>query len=67
MVKPTIKDLKNVHRANVGKPFTDADDTQVRQLHAQGESATAIAEKLGRTEGAIKARLERLGLKKGRA
>lgn len=65
MIKPTIKDLPNVNRLSVGKSFTDADDAAVCQMHAQRMPVSVIAEKLGRTEAAIKARVERLGLKKG--
>lgn len=66
MVKVTDKFLHQGNRANVGKPFTDADDALIRELHSKRVSIKDIAEKLERTEPSIQARFERLGLKKGR-
>ena len=63
MVKPDIKELKNVNRANVGKPFTDDDDAMIRTMRSRHTSVPFIARFMGRTEAAINARMERIGLR----
>lgn len=51
--------------ANVGKPWSDSDDTRLRNLVAQGKQSAAIAEVLGRTEAGVQARIETLKIFKG--
>ena len=43
-------------------PWTAAEEQELRRLHHVGESATAIAEILGRKPGAIRSRLKKLAL-----
>lgn len=52
--------------ANTGKVFSDLDDEMIRAMHAAKASHAEIAAKLERTEQGVRARLERLGLRKGK-
>ena len=45
-----------------GKPWTDEEEAEIRASHEAGESAGAIAKALGRSHGAVQARLVKLGL-----
>jgi hypothetical protein len=45
---------------NTGKPWTPAQDAQVRQLAAQNTPTRVIGLKTGRTEGAIRTRASEL-------
>lgn len=47
---------------NAGKPWTEEDDALLAELYAQGITNKALAERFGRTGGAITSRLKRLGL-----
>jgi len=48
--------------ARRGKAWSDEDEAQVRGGFARGETPGAIAAALGRTSGAVRARLVRFGL-----
>lgn len=52
--------------ANAGQAFTDQDDATIRTMHKAKASVTEIAVALQRTEKGIAARLERLGLRRGK-
>jgi len=45
-----------------GKPWTKEQEVKFKQLVEQGETLKAIAAKLGKTEGAIRAKAPKLGL-----
>ena len=47
---------------NVGKPWSDAEDDRLREEFAAKIRISDIAREHGRTYGAIKSRLEKLGL-----
>ena len=47
---------------NAGKPWSAADDDQLRQLYCEGKPVEALALHFGRTANGIGQRLERLGL-----
>lgn len=49
-------------RDNIGKPWTEEQDTKLRQMFDDGHPPTFMAQALGRTVLGIGARLERLGL-----
>lgn len=49
-------------RSNAGKPWSPADDLQLRERFLAGVRLRDLAAQFGRTRGAIRARLERLGL-----
>ena len=45
-----------------GKGWTEADDAWLREGFARAETPTALAGELGRSSGAVRARLVRMGL-----
>ena len=53
---------KSGSRENGGKPWSTQDDETLDTLVREGVEKTEIARTLGRTVGAVNARLERLGI-----
>lgn len=53
--------------ARAGQPWLGEEDDELRQLHSEGESLRALAEHLGRTPGAVRSRLGKLGVEFGPA
>ena len=53
---------KSGSRENGGKPWSTQDDETLGTLVGEGVEKTEIARTLGRTVGAVTARLKRLGL-----
>lgn len=51
--------------ANIGKPWSDAHDEQLRKLVAEGHPHAEIAKRLERTEAGVAARIETLKIFKG--
>ncbi|MFG0250179.1 MAG: hypothetical protein ACF8OB_14925 [Phycisphaeraceae bacterium JB051] len=47
---------------NAGKPWTESDDRHLSEAFEKDPTIHLLAQRYGRTEGAIKARLVRLGL-----
>ena len=47
---------------DAGKPWTEEDDARLRQMYADGERVADLAVAFGRTTGAIRARLKKMGL-----
>lgn len=48
--------------ANVGRPWTEEEETSLTAAFGEGESLADLAQRHGRTPTAIEARLEKLGL-----
>lgn len=48
---------------NAGKPWTDIEDDKLREEYRSNQKISDIAKEHGRSYGAIKSRLEYLGLK----
>lgn len=53
--------LREVH-PNAGKPWSSADDEELRRLFAAGNAVEDLALLFGRTSNGIRQRLERLGV-----
>jgi hypothetical protein len=47
---------------NAGKPWSTADDDELRQIYREGKPLEALALHFGRTANGIRQRLERLGI-----
>jgi superfamily I DNA/RNA helicase len=48
---------------NAGKPWNDEEDDLLTVLYCEGKKGKAMSKKLGRSEGAIRARIEKLELR----
>ena len=55
---------KTAGPANVGAPWTSANDAELQRLFLAGDDVGALAKQFQRTRGSIQARLVRLGLLK---
>ena len=51
-----------IHLDRAGQPWTADEEKQLKLLHRNGKAIHNIARRFGRTEGAINARLMKLGL-----
>ena len=58
------KKCKKSMPENAGKPWTKEEENLVIQLYSEGLSTRSIADKLGRSVGSIRSRLEKIGLTK---
>ena len=55
-----FSEVETIDRA--GQPWTADEEKQLKLLHGYGKAIHNIAKRFGRTEGAINARLIKLGL-----
>jgi DNA-directed RNA polymerase specialized sigma24 family protein len=53
--------MRETH-AKAYAPWTEAEESDLRRRHHQGETVAAIADRLGRKPGAIRSRLKKLAL-----
>ena len=53
--------MRETH-AQAYAPWTEAEESDLKRRHSQGESVAAIAARLGRKPGAIRSRLKKLAL-----
>jgi len=59
--KENIEKLRKTAK-NAYKPWSDVEEQRLRQLVANGESVRSIADLMGRKIGAIRSRMDKLGL-----
>ena len=59
--KENIEELRKTAK-NAYKPWSDVEEQRLRQLVANGESVRSIADLMGRKIGAIRSRMDKLGL-----
>ena len=59
---PASSPPARVRPANRGRPWRPEDDERIRLGHATGEGTEVVAAELGRSRGAVVARLVKLGL-----
>ena len=61
--RPVEEKKRTGSTPNRGKPWTKAEDDQLRAEYMEGKSMRSMARKHGRTQGAIESRLKHLALK----
>ena len=63
--KPVETDLekRRTEHKNAYRPWTSAEESELKQCFDRGDRVKDMAERLGREPGAIRARIKKLGLK----
>ncbi|MBT4129858.1 MAG: hypothetical protein HOL17_01385 [Gammaproteobacteria bacterium] len=62
LVKETVRGGKKHMHLNAGKPWTEELEQKLEQKFNKGDSVKELSIIFGRTEGAIKSRLHKMGL-----
>lgn len=63
-LKPSKENIEELRKTakNAYKPWSNVEEQRLRQLVARGESVRSIADLMGRKVGAIRSRMDKLGL-----